>query len=188
MDDIKGKAFVIDNFLDKFDAEVLEQEMYDWDTFPWYCVPRNVAGMNADVDPVHDVYFKHDFFFNAYGVSSSIDIVKPIIKKLVPLSLVRIRANLNVGGDKPFRFGFHTDFPDIATAIYYVNSNNGLTVFESGEEIESVKGRLVLFDSNLTHTTQTQTDTSTRMLINFNYVPEAIPYTPGEGTYGRQHY
>ena len=66
--------------------------------------------------------------------------------------------------------GYHTDFPfECKTAIFYINSNNGLTLFKNGQIIESVENRMVIFNSQLEHTGTTSTDTKNRIVVNFNY-------------------
>ena len=185
LDEIKGNVFVIDDFLAPIDAEFLMRAMFDWDHFPWYMVPRDVAGVGEYVDnpDPRDMYFKHDFFNSYFDVSPTIRLMSPFVEKLVPRAFTRIRANVYAAREEPFQFGFHTDYDDIATAVYYVNTNNGATLFENGESVESKQGRLVLFDSNLKHTTRNQTDIAARMLINFNYVPCSKKFDVGPGTY-----
>ena len=58
---------------------------------------------------------------------------------------------------------------NITTAILYVNSNNGYTLFEDGTKVESVENRIVLFDSNLRHTGTTCTEEKVRIVVNFNF-------------------
>ena len=55
------------------------------------------------------------------------------------------------------------------TAVFYVNTNNGYTIFESGEKVSSVENRMVIFDSNILHTGTTCTDERVRCVLNFNY-------------------
>jgi hypothetical protein len=43
---------------------------------------------------------------------------------------------------------------------------------ETGDKIESIENRLILFPNDLLHTGITQTDTKVRVLINFNFVLE----------------
>jgi len=56
------------------------------------------------------------------------------------------------------------------TSIFYVNTNNGCTVFEDGTEVKSVGNRLVTFPGNTLHTGRNCTDEKCRVLINFNYI------------------
>ena len=54
-----------------------------------------------------------------------------------------------------------------ATSLY-INTNNGYTLFKSGEKIDSVANRLLIFDGLKEHSTVVQTDTPARYIINFN--------------------
>ena len=55
------------------------------------------------------------------------------------------------------------------TAILYINTNNGITIFETGEEIKSEENKIVMFPSNLKHTGTTHTDEKVRVVLNINY-------------------
>ena len=55
------------------------------------------------------------------------------------------------------------------SAVFYLNSNNGYTLFEDGTKVESVAGRLLVFDPHMAHTGSSSTDTKNRVVINFNY-------------------
>ena len=75
---------------------------------------------------------------------------------------------------KVFENSFHSDYePETAkrmqTAIYYVNSNDGYTLFEDGTKVESVANRLVRFPASIKHTGTTCTNANRRVLINFNW-------------------
>ena len=54
-------------------------------------------------------------------------------------------------------------------AIYYFNTNNGYTLFENGDKVESIRNRLIMFKSNLRHTGTTCTDKPNRYVLNINY-------------------
>ena len=74
--------------------------------------------------------------------------------------------------------GWHCDYdlqPDekgiVKTAIFYVNSNNGYTIFkESKKKVRSVENRLVIFPSELEHCGGSCTDNKQRVVINFNFI------------------
>ena len=55
------------------------------------------------------------------------------------------------------------------TGIFYVNTNNGKTIFKNGKEVESIKNRMVIFPSNIEHAGTSNTDTENRIVINFNW-------------------
>ena len=81
---------------------------------------------------------------------------------------VGVKANLNVRTKEPELYGMHSDCADKTTAIFYVNTNNGYTKFETGDIVESVANRVVIFDSNIKHTGVSCTDEKRRVVINFN--------------------
>ena len=59
---------------------------------------------------------------------------------------------------------------DCNTAILYLNDNDGKTIFENEEKVNSVKNRMIIFPSNLKHAGTTHTNTKHRMVINFNFL------------------
>ena len=69
--------------------------------------------------------------------------------------------------------GMHNDFDDPLeyqkTGIFYMNTNNGKTIFEDGEEIDSIENRMVVFPASKRHAGTTHTDTIYRCVINFNW-------------------
>jgi hypothetical protein len=102
------------------------------------------------------------------------NVIAPLVLKINPLGLMRIKANLGPIRKDKVRFTYHTDFNGFETgtktAIYYVNTNNGTTVFKDGTEIQSVANRLLIFDQNIPHTGTTCSDEKFRCLINLNYI------------------
>jgi len=91
-------------------------------------------------------------------------------------SIIRVKANLTIKTDKIITYGFHTDSNyfnyepyDSKVAIFYLNSNNGKTIFENGDEVESVENRIVIFDNILKHTGTSCTDQKRRIVLNINY-------------------
>ena len=67
---------------------------------------------------------------------------------------------------------WHSDFTNATSkdkvAVYYVNTNNGYTIFKN-KKIKSEKNKIVIFDGNTKHKVKYQTDKDTRMVINCNY-------------------
>ena len=90
-----------------------------------------------------------------------------------------MKLNLQPRTDKIVKGLFHVDMDGEmnietmktwTTSIFYINSNNGYTEFESGEKIESIENRMVEFQSTLKHRGTTCTDEQTRTVINFNFL------------------
>ena len=69
--------------------------------------------------------------------------------------------------------GKHTDYKfKHRGALFYINTNDGLTILDDGTEVESVENRLILFDSSKPHNSTTCTNTTCRITINFNYIKD----------------
>ena len=165
---------IIDNFLPEYQFKQI-QSIFLGDLFPWYYNERIVnpteEGYNSK-----DYQFTHTFFDkrppwngDQYHSSSFFSIIEPNLKLLGVTKLYRIKANLNPRTVFHRRGGYHIDYPDIKTAVYYVNTNNGWTEFKKGGRVKSVANRIVIFDSNLMHQGVTCTDEKRRVVINFNY-------------------
>jgi len=158
---------VYDNFLSKEELQNLKENILENVYFPWYCSTYKVSPGDGIVQ------FYHMFYENFNINSQYYKSLQTIINKINPSAIRRIKANLTYR-EKAFKnFDFHTDFPsnfeNQKTGIFYMNTNNGKTVFENGEKIDSVENRMVIFSANLKHTGTTHTDTSIRCVINFNW-------------------
>ena len=104
--------------------------------------------------------------------SDMFDLMKAIMmnEKFNCKSIIKIKANLSFRTTEKIIHGYHVDLPyECKTAIYYLNTNDGCTMFEDGREVGSVENRLVIFNSQLAHTGTTCTDQKIRSVINFNY-------------------
>ncbi len=121
----------------------------------------------------NDYQFTHAFYLNYEVNSPFYYLVYPLIQKINPSAVVRIKANLTTKTDRAMVYGFHVDQvnapSNLKTAVYYVNTTNGPTLFEDGTEIESLENRLVIFDTDLAHSAVSQTDKKARIVINFNF-------------------
>lgn len=104
--------------------------------------------------------------------------IKLITEKINPEEWYRIKMNLNPCTNEIFEHGMHVDNPttrqDAYTAVYYVNDNNGYTLFQAGQKIESVANRLVIFPASFYHSGTSCTDTYARLVINFNFYKNNI--------------
>jgi hypothetical protein len=155
---------VIDNFLPKAQFNKIKYIMMN-NMFEWYYMNGVV-----DNDPKSTQFQFIHVFFDRLPREKYL-ILDDLINKINPFSLVRVKSNLLTKTNKKIIFPYHTDFKknNLVTGIYYLNTNNGKTLFKNGEEIESIENRYIYFDSKLVHTGTTCTDKNTRVLINFNY-------------------
>jgi len=158
---------IIDNFISENQANDIESVLLgSW--FPWY--------LNNGVDFDNDGRFQfvHNFFKNHEWVSpDALNFLSPAIQKLNILSIIKIKANLTLKEENNIKSIFHKDVisETSKTAIYYVNNNNGKTLFENGFKVECKKNRAIIFPSNLEHTGILHSDDTYggKCVINFNF-------------------
>jgi hypothetical protein len=162
---------IIDDFLKKDEFDKIK-ELVTGPEISWF---QNQYLIRPDSDQkLDDIYnwqFTHTFYKN-YSISSSLfNILDPILIKLNPSAILRIKANLIPRTDHTVVYQMHTDITNFKgnTAIFYINSNNGYTMFKDGTIVESKENRIVIFDSTLEHTGTSCTDNRNRCVINFNY-------------------
>jgi hypothetical protein len=161
---------VIDNFLDETSFAILKSVMME-DEFPWFW---NDAILDTSKTTKDQYQFTHAFYKNHSIHSSYFDIVRPIVEKINPIAIMRIKANLNPRTENIIEHGYHIDLYNAPTnhrtSVFYVNTNNGYTKFEDGTKVESVENRLISFKTPIRHTGSTCNDVNRRVVINFNYI------------------
>ena len=171
---IKKRIRMEDDFLEQEDFDKIQDLMCST-RLPWYYINAIVATNDED-----RFKFFHMFHDNeVYTHSTFMYELNPILKRIQPMSLHRIKANLLTRTPNIVENAFHTDLLPLAdsqeklkqwtTSIFYVNTNNGYTKFEDGTQVESVANRMVTFPANLQHCGTSCTDERTRIVINFNY-------------------
>jgi hypothetical protein len=159
---------IIENFISEDENNYIYEQMSKA-TFPWF-YDKILEEEFKDGDDIWRFQFTHNFYQDFVPQSDFVWLIEPIIKKISPKALIRIKANFGPVNLKPVIGGFHQDYGfKCKTAIYYVNTNNGYTLFEDGTKIESIKNRFVSFDSDTLHTGVSQTDKKERMVVNINY-------------------
>jgi hypothetical protein len=157
---------VFKNVLKKEEADYLE-DRFTSNTFPWF-ITRGIVNEKIDKDYQFNHIFYTDFRIN----SDSFNLLEPILNVLKPTSLIRIKANLVPKDNKITKHKMHTDVPaptSSKTAVYYVNTNNGFTLFKKNKKITSEKNKLVMFNSDTEHASTTCTNKDYRIVLNFNY-------------------
>ena len=127
-------------------------------------------------DNDNDGYFVHSFkdchpqtFQDRYPESPHFPLIVKILDKIQYQNILRIRSSLYPRRDvqKPDPFHIDYNFPH-RVCIFYVNTNNGYTMFENGEKIPSVENQLATFDGSEKHCSVVQTDTPARYIVNIN--------------------
>jgi len=186
------KVEVYDNCLDNKVFKRIQTELLS-ERFPWHYNEKIVPPELLKDSPIEGrdtdlrVYrFVHRFYQVQSGILNwppTTEIITSVMKILDPRAWVRADASLGYPTTEHACGGWHYDInnsnkvpdPDIKSAIFYCNTNNGYTLFETGDEIKSVENRLIIFPCDIFHTGVTQTDTKTRVLLNFNWFPPLEP-------------
>ena len=156
---------IIDNFLPKEEFLKIKDFVMSPD-IPWY--------FNKKINTHHNkkdttCYFTHQFF-NNFNQSYCFKHLTPILNKLDIKSLIRVKGNLYPKTNKLEIHKPHIDYHFIHKAcIFYINTNNGLTILENKTKIESIENRMLFFDANKMHSSTNTTNEKCRININFNY-------------------
>ena len=155
---------IVDNFLPEEEFKSIQSFMMGGE-FRWFYSEGRVV---QDDGLYH---MAHTFFQPEVGPNSKhIDMWNRFMIKVEAKKCQRIKANLTFKTPTPEPTHYHIDYNDMKTAIFYINTNNGYTEFESGVRVSSVANRACIFDSNLKHrgTTHAEGDQQ-RIVVNFNY-------------------
>ena len=173
---------VVDNFLDKSEYDTLYNHIIGstvTQQFPWYFNSKKIDDVNID----YNFQFVHNVIQNGKIDSPvTFEVLKPLLNKLKPKGLIRIKLNLTTKTHKLIEYPLHRDInvkdekdmeqlkkDNYKVAIFYMNSNNGYTYFEDGKKVKSVANRLLKFDNVMLHSGTTCTDENQRVVININY-------------------
>ena len=161
---------IIDNALTKEASKEIQHHMLSTD-FQWYYNDKVLLHEpDQEFIELYNFQFTHNFMRDGQVNSDWWYLILPLINKIDAKDIIKVKANLNPVADKITQHGLHTDRVVCdTTAVYYVNTNNGMTVFEDGTAVASRANRLLIFDSSLRHTGTTCTDEKVRCVINLNY-------------------
>ena len=163
---------VIDDLLGKQDFQHIRDTLLNNSAFPWRFNDHKVQKDASD--DIYDMQFVHMFYKDFMPKSEYFDILKPFLLLQRPNALIRVKANLTPPTPEIYQYGMHTDVPTnglpVKTAVYYVNDNDGATVFENGEKVGSVANRFVVFDADMLHAGTSCTNAKCRCVINFNFI------------------
>jgi hypothetical protein len=155
---------IIDNFLDKEDFEVIQYILMSHEV-DWHFSTITSEKRHSD-----EFQFCHIFYRDGEP-EKKYSLIAPLINKIGPFCVVSAKANLLTKTNEIREYGFHVDInkKNLTTAVFYINTCNGFTLFRDGTKVESIANRLVMFDAQLEHTGASCTDEPTRVVINLNY-------------------
>ena len=155
---------IIDNFLPEEEFKSIQSFMMGGE-FKWFYVEGRAFVDDGSFQMIH-MFFQPEVGSN----SEHLNMWNTFMNKVEAKKCERIKANLTFKTPTIELSEYHSDYDDMKTAIFYINTNNGYTEFESGVRVSSVANRVCIFDSNLKHrgTTHNEGDQQ-RIVVNFNY-------------------
>ena len=170
------KIDIVDDFLPSYHADMYEKTFNGmkkgFGGFQWFFI-NDLNGKSY----LGNYYFNNTVFSLENNINNQnlMPLFHPILFKLqVPLNrLWRLKVNLYTRTQLRVHHMSHTDYEPnsgLRTCLYYVNTNNGVTVFDGKKKIRSKKNRAILFDGSNTHHSTTPTDVNYRCSINIDYM------------------
>ena len=179
MEDLK--ILINESFLPVGEFEKI-QSIVMGSQFPWY---KQECGVSAPVkEGGYGFQFTHQLCNVDGGRSSCNHFFINLYRLLGVKRLFRSKLNLlyrteEIHEFKPFHIDLNENNPPWTTAILYMNTNNGYTLFENGTKVDSVANRLVEFEGHTFHTGSTHTigtpcheydEGRFRVVLNINFL------------------
>ena len=159
---------IIDNFLDEDSFQIISNYLLS-ENFTWY-YNDSIAELKQGFDQFQ---FYHTFFdISKPSQTNWSNFLQPLLTKLNPKYIFRIKANLRPRTTQGVLSPYHTDMDlNQQTAIFYINTNNGYTKFQDNtlDDVPSVANRLLTFYGGLKHCGSSATDCNNRIVLNINY-------------------
>jgi hypothetical protein len=155
---------IIKNFLEEKEIKNLQNNIFNTN-FPWFI---------SEILPnkkINNLQMTHSFIKDKKINSDFLYIIDPILKKINAKQILRAKANLNYKTNNIEIGGYHIDQDFYCqSAIFYVNTNNGYTIFKNSKEIVfSEENTMLVFNSTDIHSGTSCTDKIARCVININY-------------------
>ena len=159
---LKMKTQIVDDFLTSSEHLALYSHLMGEDV-PWFYSNGRDYTNDGSFQFVHFYHWNHEWRADAAHI-------QPILDKLNPYAICKIKANLLTPTKEVEPNGWHVDVDSnkFTTCVYYVNDNDGYTEFEDGTIVKSKANRFVMFDSEIKH--RGTTSTERRVLVNFNLI------------------
>lgn len=164
MADIYKDFLPVDHFADI-------ERLFMANMLPWFFTDRVVSTEKHFM-------FQHVFMDDGKVINQRFfepvrGMIPELLKKETFIGISRIRAVLYTNQGRVIQHPTHVDIPlesglsdKFRTAVYHVNSCNGKTVI-GDQSVSSRANQMVIFD-NEPHYGTVQTDTDTRVVLNFN--------------------
>lgn len=165
---------ITDNLLAPADYRALVAAL-DSRNFPWER-SQVLSDGQTELNATDNLQLVHGLFlWNRDGEYRSpwLPIIAPVLAHFGRIRLLKAKLNRTLRQSRHIEYGMHVDTraPRAVTAILYLNTNDGYTLFADGTRIASVANRLVQFDAALLHTGASCTDSPYRQVLNLNLIP-----------------
>jgi len=159
--------------------------------FPWYLQNTYVLGHTPEQDSKTPPFFCHILVKEGVASSTYVQLLNPILRELGNITLIRAKINCSYYCPQPIDTGWHVDLDSsllpkierdtgvvlkegvLRTAVFYLNSNDGVTKVQGEGEFASIRNRFVSFNSDVLHSGTCHTykkDRAFRLVINLNYL------------------
>lgn len=191
---LKNDILIIDNCVPE-DKQAEIEQLCKSHGISWYYLPTSndpTILAPSTKDSVDGPQFVHTIWNQDRATSNMFSSIISVLSALPTpyIQLLRIKMNLKlpITGVSETSYGMpHVDIvgePSLISAIYYANDSDGDTVifnqrYDSDDLsnltikkiITPKRGRLVVFDGNLLHSSNTPRASDIRIVINFNVIP-----------------
>lgn len=167
---------IFDNWLSEKYFNQIKSVVLD-SKFNWNFNDVSVYASDREFDDPNEYQFTHVIYANSRPMSESYDLFSQLFFKLGAVVLLKAKLNLNPSTKEIREKYFHIDIPSLytkdvgyKTGIFYINTNNGYTKFKTGEVVESMENRFIIFDGYEPHCGSTCTDQKCRVVLNVNWI------------------
>tara|TARA_B100000287_G_scaffold38342_1_gene35133 strand:+ start:901 stop:1416 length:516 start_codon:yes stop_codon:yes gene_type:complete len=168
------KIEIVDNFCMEYYVKILEKTFdgsHDGQGgFPWFY--KNDLN---DKSAPGNFYLTNLVIMDYKMINGTwISLFIPLLDQLkIPISNVcRLKVNFYPRTQRRVHHQSHTDYKPnsgLTTALYYLNENNGVTIFDGKKTVKSKRNRVAFFDGSIKHHSTTPTDCNHRVTINVDY-------------------
>lgn len=169
-----SEIHIQDNFLNRFQFQEMKNKLLSPE-FNWQ-VGQVIREGTTNIDPVYNIQITHILYHTPTMVSDSLPIIAPLLAQLNMHVLLRAKINSTFASKEIVEHGLHIDIEPYelaehaTTGIFYLNNNDGYSIFEDGTKIETVENRLVTFPATMRHSGTSCTNVDRRVVLNLNYI------------------
>ena len=160
---MQNQIQIVPNFLEFYTFSELYNQ-FNSPNFPWFWT----QSPGEPEQYINLLYFDHQF---SSAMNPNMNrCLMAATDKLGVISILRVKLNATPKGAPEQEW--HTDWQistPSKTCVFYMNTNDGYTEFETGEKVRSESNTAVIFDTNLKHRGVPQTDTDRRLVLNISY-------------------